>query len=262
MRADEINHLVSQTRGEFQNPEFVGGCFGRDNIARIATERQAISVQNRRKSNYSSFDFAKHLQPADESGVPLQGLFFLRAVEWLPEDEASPSDDSSGDREVVTDSSDPESFRSEGRDDEGGGDEETAPDKRAYTGRFILVTDLGLVVKENADGSRDVFIASIKAGDPLGGVTVQVLAKNGVPLFTGQTAADGRLPPLARPAGARESTRRLRRPAGQRRRLHAVRAARPEARLLPLRYRRRGEPLGRGPRCLCFHRARHLPARR
>ena len=30
--------------------------------------------------------------------------------------------------------------------------------------RFVLVTDIGLLVKKNADGSSDVFVLSIKAG--------------------------------------------------------------------------------------------------
>ena len=46
-----------------------------------------------------------------------------------------------------------------------------------------------------------VFLASIATGDPLGGVAVEVLAKNGVPLLSGQTAADGRVnfPSLGKP---------------------------------------------------------------
>ena len=83
--ADQINHLVSQTRGEFQSPEFVNYHFGRENIARIATERQSINVKNKYKANYSAFDFSKHLRPADDGGSPMQGLFFLQAHEWKPQ---------------------------------------------------------------------------------------------------------------------------------------------------------------------------------
>ena len=82
--ADQINHLVSQTRGEFQNPEFVNYHFGRENIARIATEQQKINVQNKFKANYSAFDFAKHLLPANDGGSAMQGLFFITAREWQP----------------------------------------------------------------------------------------------------------------------------------------------------------------------------------
>jgi uncharacterized protein YfaS (alpha-2-macroglobulin family) len=188
--ADQINHLVSQTRGEFQNPEFVNYHFGRENIARLATERQSINVKSKYKANYSAFDFSKHLRPADDGGSPMQGLFFLQAREWNPPKKkaAEASDDANaeaGDSDSAVDDRDGE------EDDERG----------ANDSRFILVTDLGLVVKENGDGSRDVFIASIKTGAPLGGVGVDILAKNGVPLVSGQTGADGRLifPSLGKP---------------------------------------------------------------
>ncbi|MDJ0699630.1 MAG: alpha-2-macroglobulin [Woeseiaceae bacterium] len=58
--------------------------------------------------------------------------------------------------------------------------------------RFVLVTDLGLLVKANADSSQDVFVQSISSGAPVGGATVQLLGKNGVPVFERTTSVDGR----------------------------------------------------------------------
>ncbi len=192
--ADQINHLVSQTRGEFQNPEFVNYHFGRENIARLATERQSISFKNKFKANYSAFDFSKHLRAADDGGSPMQGLFFLKAREWQPPKKkaADAEEDAKAD-----DDYDPDAYGEEDNDR----DEEDGESSRVSDGRFILITDLGMVVKENADGSRDVFLASIKTGDPLSGVAVEVLAKNGVPMLSGQTAVDGRVnfPSLGKP---------------------------------------------------------------
>lgn len=192
--ADQINHLVSQTRGEFQNPEFVNYHFGRENIARLATERQSISFKNKFKANYSAFDFSKHLRAAEDGGSPMQGLFFLKATEWQPPKKkpADAEEDAQAEEDY-----DPDAYGEEEEGDEEGEGEQS----RVSDGRFILVTDLGMVVKENADGSRDVFLASIKTGDPLSGVAVEVLAKNGVPLLAGQTAADGRVnfPSLGKP---------------------------------------------------------------
>ncbi len=189
--ADQINHLVSQTRGEFQNPAFVNYHFGRENIARLATERQSINVENNFKASYSAFDFSKHLHAADDGGTAMQGLFFLTAREWNPpKKKATATPNENSESENYDDSDYDESA-----EDEEGGTQATSAT------RFILVTDLGMVVKEDADGSRDVFLASIKTGEPLGGVVVDVLAKNGVPLLTGQTAADGRVnfPSLGQP---------------------------------------------------------------
>lgn len=161
--ADQINHLVSQTRGEFQNPEFRGYSFGVDNIARIATEKQSIAMKSRFKTDYSAFDFASHLKPATDGGSPMQGLFFLTAKGWDPEKNKALEDLS--------------------------------------TRRFILVTDIGILVKVNADGSRDVFLQSIKQQEPLAGVRVEILAKNGVPCLTGTTSFLGRVtfPSLGEP---------------------------------------------------------------
>ncbi|MES2570389.1 MAG: MG2 domain-containing protein, partial [Verrucomicrobiota bacterium] len=80
----------------------------------------------------------------------------------------------------------------EGDDESTEGEEGEEKEDDAVDSRFILVTDLGMVVKENTDKSRDVFIASIKTGLPLGGVAVEVLGKNGVPLLNGTTGGDGR----------------------------------------------------------------------
>jgi len=64
--------------------------------------------------------------------------------------------------------------------------------------RFLLITDLGLVAKMNADKSHDVFVQSIKSGAPAAGVAVQVLGRNGLPVVSVTTDAEGhaRLPRL------------------------------------------------------------------
>ena len=57
--------------------------------------------------------------------------------------------------------------------------------------RLILVTDLGLMVKNNADGSHDLFVQSFRTGRPVAGAAVRLLGKNGLPLFERTTDADG-----------------------------------------------------------------------
>ena len=84
--SNQINHLVSQTEGEFQAPEFKHRSFDQDNISRIAREDQPINLQNKWKANYSAFDFSQYLQkPAD--GGSERGLFFLKASGWDPVNE-------------------------------------------------------------------------------------------------------------------------------------------------------------------------------
>src|SRR5207245_11006176 len=65
------------------------------------------------------------------------------------------------------------------------------PINSARDSTFLLVTDIGILTKKNIDGGSDVFLMSIKSGQPLSGATVEILGKNGVPIQTAQTAADG-----------------------------------------------------------------------
>ena len=148
----QINHLVSQTEGKFEHPLFeVPDYFNKENISRIATERQGIALENKWKANYSAFDFSEHLRkPAD--GGSERGLFFLTAQGWDPIQ-----------KKLI-----------EVRDS-----------------RFILVTDIGILTKKNADGSHDVFLMSIKEGKPLANVAVDLLGKNGIPIQSAKTDANG-----------------------------------------------------------------------
>jgi uncharacterized protein YfaS (alpha-2-macroglobulin family) len=148
----QINHLVSQTEGKFENPFFENpDYFNKENISRIATEDQGIAMENKWKANYSAFDFSEHLRKPAAGGSE-RGLFFLTAQGWDPIA-----------KKLI-----------EVRDS-----------------RFILVTDIGILTKKNADSSHDVFLMSIKEGQPLANVTVDLLGKNGIPLQTGKTDANG-----------------------------------------------------------------------
>ncbi|MBI5883800.1 MAG: alpha-2-macroglobulin family protein [Elusimicrobia bacterium] len=58
--------------------------------------------------------------------------------------------------------------------------------------RLVLVTDLGILVKEVLGGGREVFVQSIGDGSPVSGAQVQVLGKNGVPVLSAATDGEGR----------------------------------------------------------------------
>ena len=149
----QINHLVSQTEGVFEDPKFrAPEYFDKENISRIAIEHQPIALENKWKANYSAFDFSEHLRkPAD--GGSERGLFFLTARGWDP-----------AKKKLI---------------------------KEAKDSRFLLITDIGILTKKSTDGSSDVFLMSIKTGQPINGATVEILGKNGVPIQSGKTAADG-----------------------------------------------------------------------
>ena len=59
------------------------------------------------------------------------------------------------------------------------------------TSRFILVTDMYMITKQNKNKQVDVFVASISKGEPVKNAKVEVIAKNGLPILSGQTDGNG-----------------------------------------------------------------------
>ena len=149
---ENINQLVSQSRGDFNNPVFINQSFNQQNISQIFTETQRFDASDLTKQQYTALDFTKYLSSATNTAGP-QGLFLLQATGWDP-------------------------------------DKNEALDVKAS--RLILMTDLGLVVKDNSDGTRDVFVQSITQGTPVANATLTILGKNGLPILTRTTDFQGR----------------------------------------------------------------------
>ncbi len=146
----QINHLVSQSSGQFSSPYFRGYSFDENNIVERFHEIKTLRKLPHGKAQYAAFDFASYISPPGESTN--RGLFFFKAEGW-----------------------DPRRNRSIGVSDE----------------RLILVTDLGLLVKDSSDGTHDVFVMSISTGTPVAGARVEVLGLNGVPIVERTTGYDG-----------------------------------------------------------------------
>jgi hypothetical protein len=80
----------------------------------------------------------------------------------------------------------------EGGDREGGEAGGYGRYERIEDQRLILVTDLGFIVKQAKDGSRDVFVQSISTGLPVDGARVELAGRNGQPAQAATTDASGR----------------------------------------------------------------------
>lgn len=148
---DNVNQLITQTAGDFDNPRFINQSFNQNNISEIFSEIKPFSPDPA-KAQYTALDIGKYLSAKTNTAGP-QGLFLLQAIGW---------------------------------------DSENNVPLDVKKSRLILITDLGMVVKDNADGSHDVFVESITKGDPVIKASVSVLGKNGLPLLTRETDAQGR----------------------------------------------------------------------
>ncbi|MBF7073498.1 alpha-2-macroglobulin [Glaciecola sp. MH2013] len=144
---DELYHLVSQTRGDISNPDFNNWSFGPENLASFS--KRVIPMA----------DASKSPKEASYASVDLNGL-------------------------VSKTNSDVGLFLIEinGWDNRRGNQIYGVSDKR-----LVLVTDLGLIIKTNADNSQEIFVQSISSGKPAANVKVELLGKNGKSLFTRTT---------------------------------------------------------------------------
>jgi uncharacterized protein YfaS (alpha-2-macroglobulin family) len=148
---DDVNQLITQTRGDFNDPRFVNPHFNQENISEIFSQTQQFDASDFAKEQYTALDLGKYLSVKANTGGP-QGLFLLEAVGW---------------------------------------DESQKTTLDVKSSRLILITDMGLVTKDNSDGSHDVYVQSITQGKPVQNVSVAILGKNGLPILTQTTDANG-----------------------------------------------------------------------
>ncbi len=74
--------------------------------------------------------------------------------------------------------------------------------------RLILVTDLSIIAKNNADQTHELFVHSLGAQAPVAGATIELLGRNGQPVITVTTDADGHahMPDVSSFRDARQAT--------------------------------------------------------
>ncbi|NIR58122.1 MAG: hypothetical protein GWO02_00665, partial [Gammaproteobacteria bacterium] len=94
--------------------------------------------------------------------------------------------------------------------------ERERPVRGARDRRLLLVTDLSVIAKDNADGTHDLFVQSLGARESVAGAQIVLLGRNGLPVADATTDSDGhaRLPDVSDFDDGREPTAYLVRHAG------------------------------------------------
>ena len=157
----QLQHLVTMSEGGFAKPNFNNN-FDEDNLAERYTHIEDMPPSEPGKPTYLALDLGRYLDGDGEKGDKgaRRGVFFVKVESY-----------------------DPKTKRTTGASDK----------------RLIVVTDLGMVVKRAIDGTQDVFVQSIATGQPVAGVAIEVMGRNGQVIASQTSDATGRarLPDLA-----------------------------------------------------------------
>lgn len=128
------------------------------------------------KPTYDSIDLTRYLQSRTQAN---HGLFLLRLRSVIPA------------RRTRTAENDDAAEEEAGSDDEGS----VLPENQGtgiQDSRLILITDLGFIVKQAKDGTRDVFVQSMHTGLPVEGARIEAIGRNGQAVLAATTDNGGR----------------------------------------------------------------------
>ncbi len=187
---DQLQHLVSFNNGTFAQPDL--GALSRDKITERFEQKLAFASDDPTKAHYEGVDLSQYLA----SGR--RGVFLLRLNDYDPATEpaAKPTGEKTDDGVSAPEPG--ESYEGEGEGDYegegeygGGYDGDGGEYSEISDARFIVVTDLGLIVKKSLDASLDVYVQSIASGAPVEGASVEVLGENGQTLLRATSDASG-----------------------------------------------------------------------
>lgn len=196
-----LHHLLSQSRGRFEDPRFFNGRFNENNLATVLHQQVPAAAPGDLKTAYSSLDLGPLFEGAR------RGLFLVevkeRPVKAKPARQPAGDDDAFDSSEVggelYRDCEDCDDGAS-GEGCGGGGYGYDVYDGDNGDGgmrgkqrdrRLLLLTDLGVLQKRSVDGSLDVFVQNLHAGTPVDGARVTVLAINGTSVMDRTTDATG-----------------------------------------------------------------------
>lgn len=165
---DQLQYLVTQAGryGDFAHPDF-GYYFSPDNLIERFELALPLPGAVRGKPHYQPIDLTNYL--VNGEGQPKRGIFLITAKGY-----------------------DPNKAKKSNQPDDSEESEEEYSAQPEET-RLVLVTDLGMIVKTELDGSQVVFVQSIQTGEPQSGVEVSVIGKNGLTLMKDLTDADGKV---------------------------------------------------------------------
>ncbi|MDX8128435.1 MG2 domain-containing protein [Methylomonas sp. OY6] len=183
-----MHHVVHFTSGNFENPSF---SLPIEHFAEKFGYDQALPAGKEMERQYFAVDFGRFTR---DKGFPPRGLFILSVGEKKPEASKACSEETSAVDDVENENA--ELIEPGDEDEQSQAECAGSASEVPVLGtdkRLVLLTDMGLLVKTASDGKQEVFVMSFRSGQPVAGVQVSLLGKNGVAVFSGKTDAQGKV---------------------------------------------------------------------
>ncbi|MDP9009258.1 MAG: alpha-2-macroglobulin [Pseudomonadota bacterium] len=184
----QLQHLVSQSSGDFANPSFYGG-FGPDNLTERFVRKIPLANLGRGQAHYETIDLGEYLR---SEGAEKRGIFLLTVQGYDPRIEAEQQKAAAARQGAAHQPSAGTPVADEDTEATDPDDIPAFAPTSLTDKRLVLVTDLGIVMKRSTDGTQDVFVQSIVNGLPVPGASVEIVAINGTTLMTQLTDTLGR----------------------------------------------------------------------
>ena len=179
--ADQLHQLVDVNNGKYNKPQLSG--VESDRLVERFIDKRKLVVQGPGKPVYDSVDLGGYLKDRSHSRY---GIFLVKVSETKLEEDKPADDEAEAESDEGTENS------------ESDGDEYGYRSAYGHTpgvesdSRLIVITDLGLIVKRELNGSQVAFVQSIHSGQPVAGAKVSLLGRNGLAVQSQLTDADGR----------------------------------------------------------------------
>lgn len=190
---NQLHHLIDLNSGGFVRPN-LDQTFADTLVERFVEER-AVPANDSGKPVYDHIDFGKYLREKNGGGLFLISLMADQQSRNQANASAAAGHEGDGEATDTGDEGDEGDWGDDSSQD-GGALKHTSQREAGLKNvfedkRLVLVTDIGIIAKHAKDGSQDVFVQSIRSGEPLSGARVEVLGRNGLPVFSTLTDATG-----------------------------------------------------------------------
>ncbi|TBR39310.1 MULTISPECIES: alpha-2-macroglobulin [Dyella] len=179
---DQLQHLVAFNEGSYARPS-MHYAFSEDHIVERMEIKRSFPPGDPGKARYEGVDLGQYLKDGK------RGIFMLRVTSY--DADAERKKEEAAQARASEPQAAPRADGDYASDDDRGDSQDYASSRGPNDTRLVVVTDLGMLVKRAVDGAQDVFVQSIRNGQPVSGAEVSVLAVNGQPLYREITGADG-----------------------------------------------------------------------